>query len=91
MKTPERPAIGQAILEFLRKEGLGRRRQLGEGTRFLEHLGMDSIDLVRLLAHLEIRYRVEFDEAEVIPALEDVAALADLTFQLTQQVQQQEV
>ena len=55
---------------------------LPDETHFEYDLGMDSIGIVELILHLERKFQIDFDQAEDIPRLDTLGALAQFTFQL---------
>lgn len=51
-------------------------------TRLKDDLGMDSMDIVELVVHLEKKFNIDINQAEHIPQLDTLGALTEFTFQL---------
>lgn len=74
--------IGQAIMDFLVLHpiyGKFGRSGLTEHTDLQYDLGMDSMDVVELILHLEKKYNLDFNRIEKIPDLKTIGGIAHFT------------
>ncbi len=76
---PSLEEIRACILNFLDKKHPRQGERLLSQTHLLDEWGLDSMDLVELIVHLEKSYGIDFLGNEDIPTLNDVAALAAFT------------
>lgn len=66
-----------AEIQNLVQMQLGLRKVSAE-DRFMEDLGAESVDLLNIIAAVEDKYHISFDEAE-IPGIRTVRQLYELT------------
>lgn len=74
--------IGQEIMDFLELHpicGKCGRSVLTEHTDLQYDLGMDSMDVVELILHLEKKYNLDFNQIENIPDLKTIGGIAHFT------------
>src|SRR5262249_60369198 len=70
----DRTALRQALCEILEEETGRTYIALGEGTDLRAGLGLDSVDMVSLVIHLQTRFRIQITTEE----LEKVVRVGDL-------------
>lgn len=87
-KPKEPEEVRQAIIDFLllsKGSSKDASTSLSDETDLKNNLGMDSIDIVELMVHLERKYDLDYFEAENIPPLLTIGVIADFIFQLSNQ------
>jgi acyl carrier protein len=75
--VPDRATIRRTLTELLEAETDRKFPDLDEATSLREGLGLDSVDVVSLVAQVERRYRVRLS-AEELEALTTVGDLLSL-------------
>lgn len=89
-KSRRRPAssdeVREVIVHFLihSKENCQQAStSLPPETNLRNDLGMDSMDIVELVLHLEKHFGIDFDQAKDIPQLDTLGTLTEFTYQLS--------
>lgn len=88
-KSRRRPAssreVREAIIHYLihSKDACQQAStSLPDETKLQDDLGMDSMDIVELVVHLEKKFGIDFDQANDIPKLDTLGTLTEFTYRL---------
>jgi acyl carrier protein len=75
--TMERTALRQTLLEMLEEEVGEKYDNLSDAQNLREGLGLDSVDLVSLVIHIQRRFKIDI-KTEELEKLVKVGDLLDL-------------